>query len=132
VHAFAPFTRLSLSGLIRHRDTMVIRRRRAFLWLWSRRFRHRALFDAARYSPRNGPTRTFVHYCAGYGHDCRRCEALQGLPGVALLTYPCSDHSVLMHAGGRFLVEALQDERPAPWRTRMPGDGAEGRVTPAG
>jgi hypothetical protein len=109
VHAFAPFTRLSLRELIRHRDAMLFRRWRAFLWLWLRRFRHRALFDAtAVIRAGTEPTRTFVHYCAGYRHDCRRCEPLIGVPGVQLLTYPCGDHSVLMHAGGRFLVEALQ------------------------
>ena len=108
VHAFAPLTRLSPLGLVGALDPTLFRRRRDLIRLWVTRTRRRALFDADTVLAAGlGHTRTFVHYCGGYRRDRQRCEALASLPGVTLLAYPCGDHGVTLHVGGRYLIEAV-------------------------
>ena len=96
VHAFAPFTYLNLTNIIRKRNWTALRSRRrliARLYLLAWRSIHR--FDLRRPLCRpNGLTRYYVHVCRRRSREFGYAQHLGGVPRVHVIPHPGETHLV--------------------------------------
>ena len=98
VHALGPQTSLDPWNFYRYRDTRIWRRSRSkLLRVYRRNWWNPGLLDLRRRLRRgNGRTTYYLHVCAQGSRDLDRARHLQGLPGVCILSYPCTGHSAVI------------------------------------
>jgi len=108
-HAFSPFPYANLERALEKKDWHVIWHywrtvlKLNFLPTGSRKY-----YDLRKVlSDGNGYTRYFAHVCKDNLWDYRRAKYLDGLPGVELLSYPCSQHAVIRYLAKQKLLNTI-------------------------